>query len=112
MGTGKATDHLLGSLDLLVLRCLATGESLHGYAITERIQKLSVDVLRVEEGSLYPALHRMNEAGLLVSEWGNSENNRRARFYRITKLGRRHVAELETQWGLHVEAVKRVLKHA
>src|SRR5262245_16999455 len=112
MGRGKATDHLQGSLDLLVLRVLAAGESLHGYAITERIHKLSVDVLRVEEGSLYPALHRMNEAGLLVAEWGNSDNNRRARFYRITKLGRSRVAELEKQWSVHVEAVKRVLKHA
>lgn len=111
MGTAK-NDHLLGSLDLLVLRVLASGERLHGYAITERIQTCSVDVLRVEEGSLYPALHRMDEAGWVSSEWGVSENNRRARYYRVTKTGRRRLAELEKNWAKHVEAVKRVLKLA
>jgi DNA-binding PadR family transcriptional regulator len=69
-------------------------------------------MLRVEEGSLYPALHRMDEAGWLKSEWGVSENNRRARYYRITPAGRRHFAELERDWAKHIEAVKRVLKHA
>jgi PadR family transcriptional regulator, regulatory protein PadR len=102
----------MGSLDLLVLRILATGEELHGYNITERIQQTSVDVLRVEEGSLYPALHRMDEAGWVASDWGVSENNRRARYYRITKAGRRHLDKLEKSWTKHVEAVKRVLKHA
>jgi PadR family transcriptional regulator PadR len=111
MGRAK-TDHLLGSLDLLVLRVLAAGETLHGYNITERIQQTSVDVLRVEEGSLYPALHRMDEAGWVASDWGVSENNRRARYYRITKAGRRHLGDLEKNWTKHVEAVKRVLKHA
>ncbi len=111
MGTPKR-DQLQGSLDLLVLRVLASQESLHGYAITESIQKVSADVLRVEEGSLYPALHRMDEAGWVASAWGTSENNRRARYYRITKAGRRHLAELEKNWAKHVEAVKRVLKHA
>lgn len=102
----------MGSLDLLVLRVLAPGESLHGYDITERIQRSSADFLRVEEGSLYPALHRMDEAGWVSSEWGLSGNNRRARYYRITKTGRRRLAELEKNWAKHVEAVKRVLKHA
>ena len=111
MGMAK-TDQLLGTLDLLVLRVLAASESLHGYAITERIHKVSVDALRVEEGSLYPALHRMDEAGWVSSEWGISENNRRARYYRITKAGRRHLTALEGNWAKHVEAVKRVLKHA
>jgi PadR family transcriptional regulator PadR len=111
MGRVK-TDHLLGSLDLLVLRVLASGETLHGYNITERIQQTSVDVLRVEEGSLYPALHRMDEAGWITSEWGVSENSRRARYYQITKAGRRHLADLEKNWTRHVRAVKRVLKHA
>lgn len=106
------TDHLLGSLDLLVLRVLASGDTLHGYNITERIQQTSVDVLRVEEGSLYPALHRMDEAGWITSEWGVSENSRRACYYQITKAGRRHLADLEKNWTRHVEAVKRVLKHA
>jgi transcriptional regulator len=110
---GKArTDQLLGSLDLLVLRVLAAEESLHGYAITERIQRISADALRVEEGSLYPALHRMDEAGWIRSEWGLSDNNRRARYYRITKAGRRRLADLEQEWLKHVEAVKRVLRHA
>jgi PadR family transcriptional regulator PadR len=111
MGNTK-TDQLLGSLDLLVLRVLSAGEGLHGYNITERIHQVSVDVLRVEEGSLYPALHRMDEAGWVTSDWGVSENNRRARYYRITKAGRRHLDELEKSWTKHVEAVKRVLKHA
>lgn len=105
-------DQLQGSLDLLVLRVLSSEEALHGYAITERIQNVSADVLRVEEGSLYPALHRMDEAGWVSSEWGISENNRRARFYRVTKAGRRQLAALEEHWAKHVEAVKRVLKHA
>ncbi len=111
MGTAKNVQ-LLGSLDLLVLRVLVSGASLHGYAITERIHRTSVDVLRVEEGSLYPALHRMDEAGWVVSEWGLSEHNRRARYYQITKAGRRRLAQLEKDWAKHVEAVKRVLKHA
>jgi PadR family transcriptional regulator, regulatory protein PadR len=111
MGSTK-TDQLMGSLDLLVLRVLATGDGLHGYNITERIQQVSVDILRVEEGSLYPALHRMDEAGWVTSEWGVSENNRRARYYRITKAGRRHLDALEKNWTKHVEAVKRVLRHA
>jgi transcriptional regulator len=110
MGHAK-TDQLFGSLDLLVLRVLSAPGALHGYAITERIQNCS-DMLRVEEGSLYPALHRMDEAGWLKSEWGVSENNRRARYYRITPAGRRRFAELERDWANHVEAVKRVLKHA
>ena len=108
----KKPDQLQGTLDLLVLRVLATADSLHGYAITERIHRVSTDALRVEEGSLYPALHRMDEAGWVASEWGTSENNRRARYYRITKAGRRHLAELEGKWAKHVEAVKRVLRHA
>ena len=112
MGISKKPDQLLGTLDLLVLRVLATADSLHGYAITERIHRVSTDALRVEEGSLYPALHRMDEAGWVASEWGTSENNRRARYYRITKAGRRHLAELEGNWAKHVDAVKRVLKQA
>ena len=109
---GLKNDHLLGTLDLLVLRVLASGESLHGYAITERIRTVSVDALRVQEGSLYPALHRMDEAGWVESGWSASENNRRARFYRITKAGRRRLADLERNWLNHVDAVKRVLRQA
>jgi PadR family transcriptional regulator, regulatory protein PadR len=112
MGERKKPDQLLGTLDLLVLRVLASAESLHGYAITERIHKISTDLLRVEEGSLYPALHRMDEAGWVSSEWGTSDNNRRARYYRITKAGRRRLAELEGKWVKHVDAVKRILRLA
>lgn len=110
---GKPTDQLQGTLDLLVLRTLGSaGERLHGYAIAERIHQVSEDVLRVEEGSLYPALHRMNEAGWLTSEWGTSDNNRRARYYSITKKGKRHLQVLEEQWTRHVKAVSRVIRHA
>ncbi len=111
MGITKK-DQLQGSLDLLVLRVLASDEKLHGYTIAERIHTISAEVLRVEEGSLYPALHRMDEAGWVSSEWGVSDNNRRARFYRITKAGRRRLADLEKSWAKHVDAVKRVLKLA
>jgi PadR family transcriptional regulator len=108
---GKPADQLQGTLDLLVLRTLAsTGEPLHGYAITERIHQVSEDVLRVEEGSLYPALHRMDEAGWVRSEWGVSENNRRARYYAITRAGERHLSKLEERWAKHVAAVRRVLR--
>ncbi len=111
MGNARK-DQLQGSLDFLVLRVLASGEPLHGYTISERIQTISADVLRVEEGSLYPALHRMDEAGWVNPEWGTSDNNRRARYYQITKSGRRHLAGLEKSWPKHVEAVRRVLKLA
>jgi PadR family transcriptional regulator len=82
-------DQLQGTLDLLVLRILSLGTPMHGFAITERIEQISHDVLRVEAGSLYPALHRMAEAGWVKSSWGVSENNRKARFYAITPVGRR-----------------------
>jgi PadR family transcriptional regulator, regulatory protein PadR len=112
MGTRKK-DNLQGSLDLLVLRTLASqGEPLHGYAITEHIHRVSKDALQVQEGSLYPALHRMDEAGLIQSEWGVSNNNRRARYYRITKAGRRKLAQLEKQWTTHINGVRRVLRLA
>jgi PadR family transcriptional regulator PadR len=109
---GKSADNLLGTLDLLVLRTLSAGESLHGYSIAERIHQCSDDVLRVEEGSLYPALHRMDESRWIKSKWGLSENNRRARYYEITKTGRRRLAQLEQDWARHVDAVARVMKLA
>lgn len=106
-------DNLQGSLDLLVLRTLAAyDEPLHGYAITDHIHRLSKDALRVQEGSLYPALHRMDEAGWIRSEWGVSQNNRRARFYAITKAGRKRLGQLEKEWTNHIRAVKRVLRPA
>ena len=105
-------DQLQGTLDLLVLRILSTAEAMHGFAITERIEQVSKDVLRVEAGSLYPALHRMTEAGWVKSSWGVSENNRRARFYTITAIGRRRLADEEAHWSPLTSAVGRVLKNA
>src|SRR6187397_3528127 len=105
-------DQLQGTLDLLVLRILSLGTPMHGFAITERIEQISHDVLRVEAGSLYPALHRMAEAGWVKSTWGVSENNRRARFYTITAAGRKRLADEEAHWSALTSAVGRVLKHA
>ena len=105
-------DQLLGKLDLLVLRILATGENLHGYAIAERIERLSESVFQVGEGSLYPALHRMDEAGWIRSEWAPSDHNRRARYYRITAAGRRQLAEEKGEWRRAADAMTRVLKLA
>jgi transcriptional regulator len=105
-------DQLQGTLDLLVLRTLLSGGPMHGYAITERVEAVSRDVLRIEAGSLYPALHRMTEAGWVKAEWDTSEHNRRARFYTITAAGRKRLAEEEEHWSRLTEAVGRVLKHA
>jgi transcriptional regulator len=105
-------DQLQGTLDLLVLRILSLGAPMHGFAITERIEQISREVLRIEAGSLYPALHRMAEAGWVKSSWGVSENNRRARFYTITAAGRRRLAEEETHWASLTAAVGRVLKQS
>ena len=105
-------DILQGTLDLLVLRILANGEAMHGFAINDRIEQVSREVLRVEAGSLYPALHRMAEAGWVKSSWGVSDNNRRARFYTITAAGRRRLADEEAHWAALTAAVGRVLKHA
>jgi len=105
-------DQLQGTLDLLVLRILSTAEEMHGFAITERIEQISREVLRVEAGSLYPALHRMTESGWVKSAWGVSENNRRARFYRITPAGRRRLSDEAAHWASLTAAVGRVLKQA
>jgi transcriptional regulator len=103
-------DQLQGTLDLLVLRTLSTGGTMHGYSIVERVEQVSRDVLRIEAGSLYPALHRMEEAGWVKSEWDVSDNNRRARFYTITAAGRRRLAEEEEHWSRLTLAVNRVLR--
>src|SRR5688572_7036898 len=105
-------DQLQGTLDLLVLRVLSLGTPMHGFAITDRIEQISREVLRVEAGSLYPALHRMAEAGWVKSSWGVSENNRRARFYTITAAGRKRLADEEAHWSALTSAVGRVLKNA
>jgi transcriptional regulator len=104
-------DLLQGTLDLLVLRILAAGPQ-HGWGLAQRLQLLSEDVLRVNQGSLYPALYRLERDGFIAAEWGASENNRRARFYRLTKAGRRQLeAETET-WERMAAAVARVLQTA
>jgi PadR family transcriptional regulator, regulatory protein PadR len=105
-------DRLKGTLDLLVLKVLASQGSMHGFAITLRIEGISESVLRLEEGSLYPALHRITQAGWLKSEWGLSDNNRRARYYSITAAGRRRLAEETQEWSQLTDAVARVLSLA
>jgi PadR family transcriptional regulator, regulatory protein PadR len=105
-------DRLQGTLDLLVLKTLVSRGRMHGYGITLHIEKISEEVLRLEEGSLYPALHRMTQSGWLRSEWGASEHNRRARYYSITAAGRRQLAAEEKGWTQLTEAVARVLRFA
>ena len=105
------TDVLQGTLTLLVLKTLARAP-MHGYGITLHIQMLSKEVLRVEEGSLYPALHRMAQDGWTKAEWGTSENNRRARYYSLTALGRKQLAEEEKNWARLTQAVAQVLQFA
>jgi PadR family transcriptional regulator PadR len=105
-------DRLQGTLDLLVLKTLASRGPMHGYAITLHIEQISQEILRLEEGSLYPALHRMTQAGWLRPEWGASENNRRARYYSITPTGRKQLADEEKNWAQLTEAVARVLRFA
>jgi len=105
------SDLLQGTLDLLVLRTLASGE-MHGWGIAQRLQQVSQDVLRVNQGSLYPALYRLEQQGWIASSWGDSENNRRARFYRLTRTGRAQLAEATANWERIAGAVARVLQHA
>lgn len=105
-------DILQGTLALLVLRTLSVSGPMHGYAITSHIQMVSSDLLRVEEGSLYPALHRMEQDGWLKSAWGITEKNREARFYAITAKGRRQLAEEQESWSRLTEGVDRVLRYA
>ncbi|HEY6555163.1 MAG TPA: PadR family transcriptional regulator [Vicinamibacteria bacterium] len=100
-----------GTLDMLILKTLSRGP-LHGYAIAESIERTSEDVLRVEEGALYPALHRLEVRGLLASEWGVSENNRRAKFYRPTAAGRKHLARETSYWARMIAGIGRVMETA
>ena len=104
-------DLLQGTLDLLILQTLRR-EAMHGYAIAERILDISDEVLQVEEGALYPALHRLELRGLLASEWGVSDNNRRAKYYRLTAAGRRQLAAETEHWGRMTSAVARILQTA
>src|SRR5438876_2193170 len=112
--TKKATatgDLLPGTLDMLILKSLSRGE-MHGYGIVQFIQGASRDVLKVEEGALYPALHRLEVRGLLRAEWGTSENNRRAKYYKLTALGRRELEQESAYWDRVAAAVTRVMQTA
>ena len=108
----RKSDVLQGTLGLLVLKTLSAHGKLHGYAITAHIQSVSSDLLRVEEGSLYPALHRMEQEGWVKAEWGTTEKNRQARFYSLTAEGRRELVREEEGWARLTEGVKRVLKYS
>ncbi|MBX9600140.1 MAG: PadR family transcriptional regulator [Bryobacteraceae bacterium] len=106
---GKKTDHLQGALDLLILKTLSRGPQ-HGYGIAVHIQRISEEVLRVEEGSLYPALHRLEQAGWIRAEWGVTSKNRRARFYNLAPEGARRLVEEEENWARLTAGVGRVLR--
>jgi PadR family transcriptional regulator, regulatory protein PadR len=105
-------DSLQGSMDLLVLKILSRRPGLHGYAIMSAIQDISGEVLRVEEGSLYPALHRMEEAGWIRAEWIIKETGRRARLYELTAAGKKQLGAEESRWQAVTLAVNRVLREA
>ncbi len=106
------TDVLQGTLTLLVLKTLAAQGRMHGYAITAHIQRVSAELLRVEEGSLYPALHRMEQDGWVRAEWGTTEKNRQARFYTISAAGRKQLAAEQESWARLTDGVGRVLRFA
>jgi transcriptional regulator len=109
--TQKGGDLLPGTLDMLVLKALARG-AMHGYGVAQFIQQASRDVLRVEEGALYPALHRLEVRGLLKSAWGISDNNRRAKYYHLTAAGRRELDMETAYWTRVAAAVTRVIQTA
>ena len=106
------TDALQGSLDLLVLKILSRRPQLHGYAIMAAIAEISDEVLRAEEGSLYPALHRMEEAGWIRAEWIKKESGRRARIYELTAAGKKQLGSEESRWQAVSSAINRVLREA
>ena len=109
---GRANAKLLqGTLDMLVLKALWHG-SMHGYGVAKRIMQMADDALTVEEGSLYPALHRLTQQGWIRSEWGVSENNQRARYYSLTKAGRKQLEVEEANWDRLSTAVTRVMRSA
>lgn len=105
-------DAMQGALPLLVLKILARQGPLHGYAITTQIEAMSREVLRVEQGSLYPALHRMEEAGWVRAAWVRTDHNRRARLYELTAAGRTHLAAEEARWKAVTAAIGHILQHA
>jgi PadR family transcriptional regulator len=108
---GKPTDLVQGTVDLLIMKTIAL-EPLHGWAIAQRIRQLSDDILQLQQGSLYPALQRLERQGWIDADWGSSENNRRARFYRLTKAGRKRLEHEEVAWARLSGAIGLVLKKA
>jgi PadR family transcriptional regulator, regulatory protein PadR len=111
MGKVGSGELVQGTLPLLILRTLATGPN-HGFAIARRIQQVSNDVLKVEEGSLYPALHRLEVQDWVDSEWRATENNRNAKYYRLTRAGRRQLEREATRWNAIADAIAAVLREA
>ena len=107
----KGPDLVPGTLGMLALKALSTGE-MHGYGVAKVIERYSENVLRVEEGALYPALHRLELQGLLVSRWGLSDNNRRAKFYKLTASGRKYLARESAEWSRVTAAIQRVMQMA
>ncbi len=105
---GEPTDLLQGTLDLLILKTIAL-EPMHGWAISQRIQQISQDVLKVQQGSLYPALHRLEHQGWIQAEWGASENNRRAKYYSLTRAGRKRLGAETEKWSRLSSAVNLIL---
>lgn len=103
------SDLLQGTLDMLILKTLATG-SMHGWGISQRIQQISDGVLSINQGSLYPALYRLEEQGWISSEWGNSENNRQAKYYSLTRTGRKQLVEETENWARLSTAVNQILQ--
>jgi PadR family transcriptional regulator, regulatory protein PadR len=110
--TKSRNDILQGTLTLLVLTTLASQGRMHGYAITNHVQRVSNDLLRVEEGSLYPALHRMEQDGWIRAEWATTDTGREARFYSLTAKGRKELAREQESWERLAEGVRRVLRYA
>jgi PadR family transcriptional regulator len=107
----KPTDLVQGTLDLLILKVVAA-EPVHGWAIAQRIKQMSNDVLQVGQGSLYPALHKLEQQGWIQAEWGESENNRRARYYSLTRAGRKAMAQEAAQWERLSAAISLVVQTA
>ncbi|MFL6303774.1 MAG: PadR family transcriptional regulator [Candidatus Sulfotelmatobacter sp.] len=112
MSKPSRLDLLQGTLDLLILRTLQSGDALHGWAVSERIRQLSDDVLQANQGSLYPALHRLEHQGWIKAEWGISELGRRARFYRLSSSGRKQLQQETENWGRLAAAIGKVLEMA
>ena len=109
MAAGEKSELLQGTLDMLILKIVALGP-VHGYGISQRIAQISENVLQVQQGSLYPALHRLEKRGWLQAEWGTSENGREAKFYRLSRVGRKQLAAEETNWERLSGAVALILK--